>query len=112
MRREKWDIWNAFFKFEDNTDDGKVRPVLVLGSDEYFTISAEITKHEPREEFEGEVAIKYWQEAGLKFPSTVRLTKVLELSDFSFSNKVGKLKFLDRKIIEEEMNKINFSEQM
>ena len=105
MQREKWDIWNAYFKYE-NINDGKVRPVLVIDSDNYFTISAEITSHEPRDEFEGEVAIKFWKEAGLNSPFTVRLSKILELSDFSFVNKIGKLKKLDRKAVDMEMERM------
>lgn len=107
MQREKWEIWYAYVKFLDKPSEGKERPVLVIGGDQYFTISAEVTSHEKRANYPGEVSIKKWKEAGLDKPSTVRLSNVLELSDFSFIRKLGKLKYSDIIAVENEIRNMN-----
>ena len=44
---KKWDIWWAWFEYEDR-EGGKRRPVLVVSPSEVYILSAEITKHESR----------------------------------------------------------------
>ena len=50
-----------------------------------------MTKTKPRTNFQGEYRIKYWREAGLECPTTVRLSKVLKVPTSYFRRKVGTL---------------------
>lgn len=91
----KWEIWLAYFKFEE-TNDYKERPVLILENKyAYPILVAKITTHKPRKEFEREYEIVDWKKAGLNEKSTIRLSKVLLLQNNDFIMKLGKLQATD-----------------
>ena len=92
---EKWEIWDAKVKFEDDPDTVKERPVLVIDQSNCFLISLKITSHEPREQYFGEYVIMKWQEAGLSEESTIRCSKRLQLVAGDFIDKRGKLQPID-----------------
>lgn len=94
IKPQRWELWWAYVKFEDS-DDGKVRPVLVIDSSTAIIISYKITKHEPRAEFPNEYIIKNWQKAGLKQQSTLRGSQKLKLIVSDFKNKIGRLSAVD-----------------
>ncbi|MBQ0101085.1 MAG: PemK family transcriptional regulator [Lachnospiraceae bacterium] len=92
---DKWEIWNAKVKFEDDPNTVKERPVLVIDKSNCFLISLKITSHEPREQCYGEYQIIKWQEAGLSEESTIRCTKRLMLVETDFLNHRGTLQPID-----------------
>lgn len=86
----------ASFAYEDKPDQVSDRPVLVLENKEmYPVLVTKITKHAPREGYTGEYSIKKWKEAGLDYPSTVRLAKRLKLQETDFRRKRGRLHPID-----------------
>ena len=104
MSPNKWEIWLAKVKFEDNPTQVKPRPVLVIDSKRCYIISIKITSHPPRTEYDGEYSIVKWSEAGLNKASTIRCSKRLKLFNSDFVHKLGWLHPIDiisiQKIIE------------
>ncbi len=93
---KQWEIWYANFAFEDNPSVIKKRPVLILDNHNFFPILvAKVTKSESRPGYWGEYRIIKWQEAGLDYPSTIRLSKRLILKRIDFAYKIGTLSHLD-----------------
>ena len=68
-----WEVWWAIVKFE-NSEESKVRPVVVLENQEAFIISLKVTSHKPRDTYSGEYDLMRWSDAGLTKPSTVDST--------------------------------------
>jgi hypothetical protein len=92
-KAQPWEIWWAYVAFED-IDDGKERPVLVLEDGTVYIIGLMITSHEQRNVF-GDYDITKWQSAGLKKPSTIRLTRQLRLEEEDLIYKMGELQPFD-----------------
>ena len=91
----RWDIWIARVEFEEGTGS-KIRPVLIIDGTRCYVLSLKITSHAPRSQFPGEYQIVEWKEAGLLSPSTIRISKQLNLPADSFVKKIGRLTELDR----------------
>lgn len=88
-----WEIWWAYVAFEEG-NDGKERPVLVLEDGTVYVIALMITSHDQRNVY-GEYDITKWQSAGLKKPSTIRITKRLKLMETDLIRKMGDLQPYD-----------------
>lgn len=88
---QKWEIWLANVRFEDKPDEYKLRPVLVIDKENIYFLSFKMTSHKPRDNYFGEYSIQFFQEAGLKKPTVIRLSKKLLLLEKEFINKIGKL---------------------
>lgn len=67
------DFLRALVPFTDGSG-GKIRSVLMLKAERLDFIVAPVTGDEPEEEFE--VAIRYWQAAGMSRPGTVRCARI------------------------------------
>ena len=91
---QKWEIWTARVKYQDTVGE-KVRPVLIYDNKTAYFLSFKITSHEPRANFRGEYRIKYWKEAGLHLPSTVRCSEALNLEEADIFSKIGRLDMAD-----------------
>lgn len=91
---EKWEVWLAEVRFEDSPEKKK-RPVVIVAPNIAYYLSLKVTTHPPRPQYQGEYALQMWQEAGLARPSTVRSSKLLELRDSDFCQKVGRLHPVD-----------------
>lgn len=88
---QKWEIWLANVRFEDKPDEYKLRPVLVIDKENIYFLSFKMTSHKPRDNYFGEYSIQFFQEAGLKKPTVIRLSKKLLLLENEFINKIGRL---------------------
>jgi len=95
MTFRRWDIWEAYVKFEDEPG-GKCRPVLVLDEERCYVLSLKITSKPPRNWVPGEYPIRMWKAAGLDCQSTIRTTKRLRLVESDFRRKRGVLHPIDR----------------
>ena len=93
-KAQPWEIWWAYVSFEDDASQGKERPVLVLEDGVVYVIALMITSHEQRNVF-GEYDVTKWQSAGLKTPSTIRLSRRLKLEESDLIRKMGDLHPLD-----------------
>ena len=87
----KWDIYIADVPFED-LPETKLRPVVVLEDSVILIDCLKMTSHAPRQ---GEYVLKRWKEAGLKKPTTVRISKRLLLEPSAFRKHVGSLHPID-----------------
>lgn len=90
----RWDIWIAKVEFED-CEDFKIRPVLIIDETRCYVLSLKITSNQSRKKFPGEYQIIKWKESGLMKPSTIRITKLLQLPADSFIRKIGRLSPID-----------------
>lgn len=87
-----YDIFYFDMKYEDG-DGHKRRPVLVVklkDNGEKCTV-AKMTGTPPREGYKGEILLSKWKEAGLKKPTTVRLSKSATLKSEWLTEKIGTL---------------------
>lgn len=96
MMPNRWEIWYAKVKFEDNPSQAKNRPVLIIDNRQMYLLSLKITSTAPRTNCWGEYAIVKWREAGLAHQSTIRISKRLKLVNSDFINKIGTLHPYDR----------------
>ena len=101
----RWDIWIAKVKYEDS-EEVKVRPVLIVNGMERCVLSLKITSHTPRESFDGEYQVVEWEKAGLIKPSTIRIGKRIILPEEAFIKKIGRLTDIDRTNVEKEYMKM------
>lgn len=88
-----WEVWLAAVRFEDSPQV-KNRPVVVTSSGDVYILALKVTSHDPRGGW-GEYALQYWQSAGLRKPSTVRIGKRLRLQKSDMVHRIGALHPLD-----------------
>lgn len=89
MQAEPWEIWLAAVRFED-TNEVKQRPVVVVGSTVVIVFALKVTSHALRSGW-GEYPLAHWQAAGLRYPSTVRIGKPLQIDHCDMVHRLGKL---------------------
>lgn len=104
---ERWEVWLAKVKFEDDPTTVKQWPVLVISNTQCYILSLKMTSHPPRETFPGEYALLRWQEAGFQKESTVRASKRLRLIDSDFVHKIGRLHPIDILAIQKILDEIS-----
>ena len=85
---ERYDIWQAKVKFEES-DEAKERPFLIWNN-QVFLVAYKMTGTD-RGDDQDEYRIRYWKEAGLTKPTSVRLRKVLRLEKGDLLYKIGEL---------------------
>ena len=84
-------MWFVEFPYEENPTILSKRPVIVLDTDNLNVLSVKVTTHKVREKDEFDTPIIYWKEAKLRFASTARISKVLNLHRDNFIHKIGDL---------------------
>lgn len=80
----KWDLYWATYEYLYNNEEQIVRrPVIILNQNEVVPIVMEITKHPPRidEPNQWDYPIEFWREAGLRLPSTAKVTEINYIRD-------------------------------
>ena len=85
---ERYEIWQARVKFEES-DEIKERPVLIWNK-QVFLIAYKMTGTD-RGDGQDEYRIRYWKEAGLSKPTSIRLRKVLRLTEDDLLYQIGTL---------------------
>ncbi len=95
---QKWEIWLAYMRFDDSATRKK-RPVLVLDNGICYILSAKITSHSPRNRYQGEYNLRYYEFSGLRQQSTVRLAKREKIKLEFFIRKLGILHKVDKEQI-------------
>ena len=90
MNKSKWEIWWAEVRYEDEPEESKIRPVLVLDDKESFLVSFKITSKLYHKGYR----IVLWEDAGLKVESMIILKRI-RISDKDFHGKIGKLQQRD-----------------
>ena len=93
---EQWDVWLTDFPYEEDNSQFSSRPVIVLSVQPLWIMSVKVTTHSPRENDSLDLEISHWRESGLSKPSTVRLSKRVNLTEDKFKYKLGELHLEDR----------------
>ena len=108
---EPFEVHKISFEFEDKPGVYKKRPVVVITSKEFSSVtlvlSIKITSHPVRKNYPGEVELLDWAEAGLPKPSTARCSKLARVPIDQFTDKTlyGRLSHRDaRRIYEVLLN--------
>ena len=94
---KRYEIWQARVRFEE-TEEVKKRPVLIW-DDQAFLIAYKMTGTN-RGDDQDEYRIRYWKEAGLTKPTSIRIRKVLRLTKDDLLYKVGELDKRERLLFE------------
>ncbi len=96
----KGEVWFVEFPIEENPSEILNRPVVVLDENKLGVLSVKVTKHRVRTEDPYDTPILYWKQAHLRFASTARVSKVINLKPEAFLMKLGDLHPDDLKNIE------------
>ena len=91
MGYNRWEVWAADVKYEESATI-KPRPVLVLADRSTHIVCLKMTKTAPQR---GEYLLKDWQFVGLRYPTTVRIGKVLHMQAGDLKYKIGSLSPVD-----------------
>lgn len=97
----KGEVWFVEFPYEDNPSITGNRPVIVLDENTLGVLSVKITRHPVRKDDPYDTPILYWAQAGLRFASTARVSKVMNLRPEDFMKLLGCLHPEDLNTIEE-----------
>ena len=85
---KQYEIWRAKVRFEDS-DEVKERPVLIWNSAAYV-IAYKMTGTDRGDDAD-EFQVRYWKEAGLDKPTTIRIRKLLRLTEDDLIRIIGVL---------------------
>ena len=96
MPMQAGDIWLANIPFTDGCAS-KVRPVLMLWLDAADVVVGVVTSAGPRSPTD--VSLADWQAAGLRVPSTVRLSRLDCLEQALLFRRLGSLSSADKQQI-------------
>ena len=98
-------IWYAKFPLEEDSSSFIERPVIIADIKLPNLAVVKITKHAPRSNDPYDVLIKRYKEAGLKYPSTARISKDVIINENQIDNKKGELHLIDYKNVFDTLNK-------
>lgn len=88
MLPAKWEVWLVNMPFEEGVGS-KIRPALVIDPQRNYIVFGKMTSHAPRDNFQYEYQIVDWEGAGLTCPTTLRLSKLVELERSDFIKRFG-----------------------
>jgi hypothetical protein len=100
------DIYFARVKFEDS-DEIKIRPVLILNETSYAVISLKMTSQPARAWDMGDYTLRDWKESGLSKQTVVRVSKICRLTGKDMLKKIGVVSSYDWYKIEELYMKLH-----
>lgn len=100
MKPSKWEVWFVNMPFDEGIGS-KPRPALVIDTQTNYVVVGKMTKHAPRPEFQYEYQLIDWRGAGLRFPTTLRLSKIAELQESDFIHKLGDIQPVDQMHVRE-----------
>lgn len=96
---QKYDVVLYDVHFDD-TDGSKHRPIIILDVENDYAVATSCTTHEPRNHFFGEYVLQDYKQAGLKKPTTARLSKIVDVDESMIIRRLGKLSVRDIENIE------------
>jgi mRNA-degrading endonuclease toxin of MazEF toxin-antitoxin module len=109
MKLQLGDVCYAHFPLEENNSKYIDRPVIIVVAEEPEVTIIKVTKTAPRKNDPYDVPIQHFKDAGLKYPSTARVSKVITVDDSQILSKVGQLHVDDLEKIIQKL--IEFSSQ-
>jgi hypothetical protein len=96
IRPKPYELWYGDFPYEENTNNSKDRPVLLVRVfDEQHVRAMKITRFPERGEHENFMEIEKWREAGLRERSAIEIRKVFNLPVSKLRHRIGELQESD-----------------
>lgn len=95
---KEYDLWWTMVKFDDDPEQEKERPVMVISPRKDSATGFYVTSQNPRPGYRDYV-ISDWKGAGLEKPSTIRLDKTVPLNKEICRKKIGELSKTDRMML-------------
>jgi len=99
------EVWYIDFPFEDDPNQSKKRPCIVIDVDTLEVLSIKVTTREARDEYD--IPIFKWRDANLLEPSYARVSKSMMIPKSSFEERWGMIAKTDFKNIEKAFIKYN-----
>ena len=87
--KEKWSVWYATVRYEEDSSISKDRPVVILDDRTTLCLSLKVTSKEKNDRYH--VRLRQWEAAGLTRPSWVDISKTINVEEKDFISKVGML---------------------
>jgi mRNA-degrading endonuclease toxin of MazEF toxin-antitoxin module len=109
MKFQLGDVWYADFPLEEDHTKYINRPVIIVVAETPEVVVIKVTKTAPRRNDPYDVPIQHFIDAGLKHPSTARVSKVITVDESQIISKIGQLHPNDLEIIIKKL--IEFSNQ-
>ncbi|HGH7177579.1 TPA: type II toxin-antitoxin system PemK/MazF family toxin [Bacillus wiedmannii] len=85
------EVWYSFFPKDEDKTQTMERPCVIVCDAGDEVVAIKLTKKDPRDEDAFDVPIIKWEEAGLKYPSTARVSKYEFVKKAQILNRKGKL---------------------
>ncbi|KUO65443.1 MAG: hypothetical protein APF84_13235 [Gracilibacter sp. BRH_c7a] len=98
------EIWYAKYPLEENLSQYIERPVIIADINLPNLVVIKVTSHDPRKIDPYDVPIIRYKEAGLKYPSTARISKTVIINENQIDNKKGVLHSIDYKKVFDTLN--------
>lgn len=98
MTIQPGELWRTTIPFTDQSG-AKIRPALILWLDGQDVVVAPITSTASRTRTD--VALSDWQGAGLRAPSTVRLSRILCLKQSLLRTRLGRISQADARRVKD-----------
>lgn len=99
MKFQLGDVWYAHFPLEEDHSRYTDRPVIIVVAESPEVVIIKVTKTAPRKNDPYDVPIQHFKEAGLRYPSTARVSKVITVDGSQILVKIGSLHPEDLEII-------------
>lgn len=100
---KRWDLYWANVPYEDDPEQSKTRPVIIANDLCVYVLVLRVTTHAARECDRFDYPLLYWDYAGLKRPSVVRISKLAKLRPEEIGDYIGSLRSADIQEIQHRM---------
>lgn len=92
---KRWDIYWAEVPYEDDPTQTKLRPAIIARDKIVTVLVIRVTSHSARDDDPYDYEIQEWKAAGLKEPSTVRVSKIVQILPEKICDYIGRLSIGD-----------------
>ncbi|MGO4697724.1 type II toxin-antitoxin system PemK/MazF family toxin [Paenibacillus sp. 2TAB26] len=90
MNHNRGDVYLVLYPFDDGEKE-KLRPGIILDTKDKRSIVIKVTSHEERGNDSRDLALVYWQAAGLQKPSVARCSMFVPLNHDKIDKYLGTL---------------------
>jgi hypothetical protein len=104
MNYQVGEVWYARFPLEEDASKYIERPVIIADVLLPDIAVIKVTKHNIRSNDSFDTPIIFFKEAGLKLPSTARISKLVIINESQIDNRKGKLHSIDQTVIFDKLN--------
>ena len=87
----RWDVYWADMPFEEDAAQVKRCPVVIAKDAIVYVLTLRVTSHEARQADPYDYPLQFWQEAGLKRESVVRVRKLAQIRPEAIHGQIGRI---------------------